>query len=318
MKKYRFYLVFACLIFSFLLLVSNVSAEYRVYYSGCCKLQSAYSNAPLEVAGAHDGIDYYTQVLSSGDKPASCLDSNFTGWVVVSNSGMNCLTQSGALDTIDIYSNKVSNSNCKIFKSNEGIPWTLRPVDEYKLKAVSNSGEYLNDCSNATEVQIMNKESELGKDVCNVSYDSCDVNRNVKNKQYHFCSPNGLAYVGCGGSSDIPVFVPQLVSYAVTFLKTITPLVLIIISIIQLVKAIASSKEDDMKKAKDSLIKRIIAAALVFFVITIVQFVVLKLSSDDNEKEGLKSCFSCFLNGTDKCSSLYYKDASGNHCSISN
>lgn len=136
------------------------------------------------------------------------------------------------------------------------------------------------------------------------------------NETHSFCSPNGLTYLKCGDAYDIPEIVPTISSYAIVLLKTIAPLILIIVSIIQLVKAIASSKEDDIKKAQGSLIKKIIAAALVFFVVSIVQFVMLKVASDDVEKNNLSDCLSCFLNGKSNCNSFYYKDGYGKCYSV--
>lgn len=139
-------------------------------------------------------------------------------------------------------------------------------------------------------------------------YNECPVNC-AKNDDYKFCSPNGLAYLSCGDARDIPPIAPKLVSYTVTLLKTVAPIVLIIISIVTLVKSITAGKEDEIKKAQNSLVKRIIMAAFVFFTITIVQFIMLKIAGD--EKDNLSSCLSCFLNGTDDCGSIYYKDGKG-------
>ena len=38
--------------------------------------------------------------------------------------------------------------------------------------------------------------------------------------------------------------------------------------------------------------------------------------ADSSEKNSLSSCLSCFLNGTDDCGALYYKDESGNSVNI--
>lgn len=157
---------------------------------------------------------------------------------------------------------------------------------------------------------------------CEVSFDK--ENCEASNCIYHddsygkFCSPSGLVYLRCGSAKDIPVSVPELSSFAVTFLKIATPIVLILISVFQMVKAITSNKEDDMKKAQASLIKRIIAGALVFFVVTIFQFVMLKLADNDNEKADIKSCLSCLLNGPDDCDNIYFKDGYGGNYSIKN
>ena len=126
----------------------------------------------------------------------------------------------------------------------------------------------------------------------------------VWNDKYNFCNTDKLVYVRCGDAYDIPEQVPALLSFAVNLLKIITPIVLIIVGIITLLKALTASKEDEITKAKNSLVKKIIAAVLVFFVISIVQFVTLKVA-DDSEKDSITSCLKCFLNN--ECDSAYYK-----------
>ena len=120
-----------------------------------------------------------------------------------------------------------------------------------------------------------------------------------------FCNVDNLLYVGCGDASDIPMQVPQIISFIVNFLKIATPIILIIIGMISLFKSMAAGKEDEMKKAQSALIKKIIAAVLVFFVVAIVQFII-SLVAEDKEYRGFESCLNCFLNN--KCTATtYYK-----------
>lgn len=120
-----------------------------------------------------------------------------------------------------------------------------------------------------------------------------------------FCNVDNLLYVSCGDARDIPYQVPGIISMIVNLLKIATPIILIFVSIITLLKALAASKEDEIKKAQSSLIKKIIAAAMVFFVVSIVQFVVSKVASA-SEKIGFSDCLSCFLNNSCE-DSTYYK-----------
>ena len=133
------------------------------------------------------------------------------------------------------------------------------------------------------------------------------------NEKYEFCSPTGLTYLSCGSDKsdahDIPVFLPRITSYAIIILKTATPIILIIMSMIQIIKAIASQNEDEMKKAKSALVKKLIAAALIFFVTTIVQFVI-KQVADSSEAGSANQCLSCFVNN-DCNGSMYYTDGYG-------
>lgn len=121
----------------------------------------------------------------------------------------------------------------------------------------------------------------------------------------NYCNTDTLLYVACGDAFDIPHQVPELISFLVNLLKIVTPIILIFISIITLFKAIVASKDDEIKKAQSSLIKKIIAAVMVFFVVSIVQFVISKVA-DSADQGGLESCLSCFLNN--ECeNSVYYK-----------
>ena len=121
----------------------------------------------------------------------------------------------------------------------------------------------------------------------------------------NYCNTDTLLYVACGDAFDIPHQAPSLISFLVNLLKIATPIILIFVSVITLFKAIMASKEDEIKKAQSSLIKKIIAAVMVFFVISIVQFVISKVA-DSSDQGGMESCLSCFLNN-DCESSVYYK-----------
>lgn len=127
----------------------------------------------------------------------------------------------------------------------------------------------------------------------------------------NYCNTDTLQYVQCGDAFDIPRQVPEVFSLVVNLLKIAAPIILIIVSIISLLKALSASNEDEIKKAQKGLIRKIIAAVMVFFVISIVQFVVLIVADTDNsngpsEADNVSTCLTCFLNN-DCGNSLYYK-----------
>lgn len=140
-------------------------------------------------------------------------------------------------------------------------------------------------------------------------YFACIWNETTANPDGGYCNTDKLQYVMCGDSFDIPKDAPRLISFAVNFLKIITPIILIVISVITLLKALASSSEDQIKKAQKSLINKLIAAVIVFFVTTIVQFVIMKVA-DSSETESMSKCLSCFLNN-DCEDNIYYKTSVG-------
>lgn len=59
------------------------------------------------------------------------------------------------------------------------------------------------------------------------------------------------------------------------------PMVLIIFGMIDLGKAVIAGKEDEMKKAQNTLIKRVIYAIAIFLVVTIVTFAMGLVGSTD-------------------------------------
>lgn len=132
----------------------------------------------------------------------------------------------------------------------------------------------------------------------------------VWNEEYQFCNIDTLVFVECGGATDIPVQVPQLISFAVNLLKILTPIILIVVGMITLIKAIVASREDEIKKAQSSLVKKLIASALVFFVVTIVQFVILKIA-DGGDADGIDSCMNCFLNNNCEATAYYKANIGG-------
>ena len=70
-----------------------------------------------------------------------------------------------------------------------------------------------------------------------------------------------------------------------TLLQWAIPIVLILFGTIDLGKAVIASKEDEMKKAQQTLIKRVIYAVVIFFLFTIVSLV-MRLVGDSQVKKG--------------------------------
>ena len=92
--------------------------------------------------------------------------------------------------------------------------------------------------------------------------------------------------------------IPNAVHTIITAIKIIVPVVLVIFGMMDLFKGITAQKEDEIKKGQQTLIKRLITAALVFFVISVVQ-VIISVVANSTEEEGLWDCVNCFLRGAD-------------------
>ena len=105
-------------------------------------------------------------------------------------------------------------------------------------------------------------------------------------------------YIVCDNDKKIPYIFANMVSTFITIIKIAVPILLVISGMISFFKVASSSNVDDeMKKAKSKLINSIIAAVVIFFVFSIVNFAVSLVAGTNNK---FMKCVECFIN-TDKC-----------------
>ena len=102
-----------------------------------------------------------------------------------------------------------------------------------------------------------------------------------------------------GSNVKIDEKIPNAVHTIIVAIKIVVPILLVVFGMIDLVKGIMAQKEDEIKKGQNIFIKRIITAAIVFFVISIVQLIISFVADD----EGIMNCANCFINGSSACSS---------------
>ena len=113
-------------------------------------------------------------------------------------------------------------------------------------------------------------------------------------------------YVVCGNDNKMPLLLAQLISTLMTIVKIFIPILLVISGMISFFKVTFSiNVEDEMKKAKNKLINNIIAAIIIFFVISIINFAVSLVVGANNN---VMSCVYCLIN-PDKCEQI---DQNGN------
>ena len=94
-----------------------------------------------------------------------------------------------------------------------------------------------------------------------------------------------------------------LLGYAVMVIKIVIPLMLIILGMVDLGKAVVSSDEKAINKSVSILLRRFIAAVVIFFIPTIVSAVFNALSlMDDGTKADYNVCVQCVtsVNNCDK------------------
>ena len=92
----------------------------------------------------------------------------------------------------------------------------------------------------------------------------------------------------------------QIVGYVLLVFKIVIPILLIVFGVIDLGKAVIASKEDEIKKATGSLIRRAIAAVVIFLIPTIVTFLIGLISNfNEQAKDDYETCKACITNPTD-------------------
>jgi len=102
----------------------------------------------------------------------------------------------------------------------------------------------------------------------------------------------------CGGI-EVPNTLINILSTIINLIKIAVPIILIILGMIDMGKAVASQKEDEIKKGQKTLISRCIAAAIVFFVVAIVQLVVGIINPDGgaDDTNSIINCIDTIVNG---------------------
>lgn len=87
-----------------------------------------------------------------------------------------------------------------------------------------------------------------------------------------------------------------LLGYVIFGIKVVVPVILIISGMITMAKAVMEKKEDKIKDAQNLLIKQVIAAVLVFLVVTVVS-VVVGLVADKSWEQCAKCALHPFSDG---------------------
>lgn len=129
--------------------------------------------------------------------------------------------------------------------------------------------------------------------------------KQTNNYKYSEDSPLKQEFVGqltCGNSSnDVEVVrfhksLPTFTSRMYDFIKILTPVIIIITGMLDIVKAVTAQKEDEMKKAQKKFLNRLLAGSVVFLVFVIVELAINFVAETD--VNDAMDCVNCFLNGT--------------------
>ena len=87
-----------------------------------------------------------------------------------------------------------------------------------------------------------------------------------------------------------PIF--RIVGIVIWGIKIVVPLILIIVGMIDLAKAVGEKSDDKIKEAQNKLVKRAIAAVLVFLVVTLVGLLMTLVGNETYKEANCKTCIN--------------------------
>ncbi len=97
------------------------------------------------------------------------------------------------------------------------------------------------------------------------------------------------------GLGNIPNQVVNIIHIVFVAIKIGVPLILIFVGMFDMARAITLQKEDEIKKAQNLLVRKAVAAALVFLMLSLVSTLFSVVGGEGSEN--IWSCVNALLNG---------------------
>ncbi len=148
-------------------------------------------------------------------------------------------------------------------------------------------GDYTQDLIQYAEFSFEKYEESEIPDIHLSNYEA-----NLTSQRYFNASTKINSSAFCKNSANIWA----IIGYIILVIKILIPLILIIIGMIDLGKAIVSNDEKAISKSATSLLKRFIAAVLVFFVPTIISAIFNAIKIGDLNSSDANICVQCVTN----------------------
>ncbi len=259
--------------------------------SGTVSLESfSYSGAEIDTDS--NRVELIEINITQEDNILKCPDSIAAGWRLLSASSMTDKFYIGkSKSNLTEYDSNISAIRSLIYLGDgetfniacENLGYYSKQfdssIDEYK-KCIDNKDN--RSCISKIAQDLSEKE-ELVKTYCKaiestynyavLSEKSCITECLEKQKEMYEQKKDagiiGSNTGDCGFSERLLVWIRNILRW----MKYILPVVVIILGIIDFIKAIGSDKDDEMKKAQGRFIKRLIAAALAFLLPLIIEFI---------------------------------------------
>lgn len=103
--------------------------------------------------------------------------------------------------------------------------------------------------------------------------------------------------IAFGISGGMPQQIVKIIHLIYNAIRIAVPIILIIVGMFDMGKAITQQKEDEIKKAQQLLVRKAVAAGLVFLIVSLVGLVFSVASGEKTSGETWK-CVDALLSGT--------------------
>ena len=101
-------------------------------------------------------------------------------------------------------------------------------------------------------------------------------------------------YIVCGSDKKFPLVFADVVSLLYTLVRIVVPILFVVVGLISFLRALFSNSIDsDLDKAKNKLVVNIIIAGVIFFVVSIINFVINLAAGTGNS---FSECLNCLIN----------------------
>ena len=102
--------------------------------------------------------------------------------------------------------------------------------------------------------------------------------------------------LGITNNAGIPEQVVKLVSLIYQIIRIAVPLILVFVGMFDMAKATAGKDEAEIKKAQTGLVKKAIAAVLVFLMLSLVSMLFRAVTNGDSDSDSIMSCINSLIN----------------------
>lgn len=132
-----------------------------------------------------------------------------------------------------------------------------------------------------------------------------DLSGELPKQEYKsFYDEEDNTYYKCGDLTRIPKGVPKFTNLLYKLVKVIVPIILVVMGTSDFLRAVSANDEKSMDETPKRFARRIGAAVLIYFVMTMVQLVIKVIDTDN--KSSVLSCAKCFVSSENKCETYNY------------